>query len=163
MSIVKVQQQNEVISFMSRKKLEENSSGFYEINIGYTVLKKLGYLITFHRNLDMYNQGRVTYTLMREGPLTRQFERECGKNMKRGIMTNMPRSKLEIRLYLRQQSRRNVRNIDSTCFVYDLAYVVLKRNGELLDMVCGNVFGVYERPLLKIGRNNDSVAATLVC
>lgn len=143
MSLIKIQQQqNEVLSFKSNESLEEDISGFHVIDIGYRVLKRLGYLIVFHRNLDMYNQGRVTHTLMRRGILTRQFESECGKNAKCGIMVEMPRPKLGIRLYLRQKSRRTHGDIDSTRFVYDIAYVVLKRRGKIIDMVCGDMFGI---------------------
>ena len=158
MSIVKIQQQNKVISFMSRNKLEENVSGLYEISIGYAVLKRLGYLITFHRNLDMYNQGRVTYTLMREGPLTRQFERECGKNMKRGIMIDKPRSNLEVQLLLKQRFRKSTGNITPTRFTYDIAYVILKQNGKILDVVCGDMFGsgsTFRSSLMKTYTDNE--------
>ncbi len=125
---------NDEIKEIRKVELEPLSPPIYKAEIGYLTLQNLGFAIAFFRPKkdELGNFTRVKYSLIKS-TLPANINIETKKGMKKGILSQAPRTDFNIILLLKQRPKKG-KNIRLDKYVYDFYGIILLKDGNVEDL-----------------------------
>ncbi len=131
---IKIQIDDE-IKEIRKVELEPLSPPLYKAEVGYLTLQNLGFAIAFFRPKkdELGNFTRVKYSLIKKPSTPSNINLEPKKGMKKGILSQAPRTDFNIILLLKQQPKKG-KNIRLDKFIYDFYGIILLKDGNVEDL-----------------------------